>query len=459
MSSRQPHSWQPRRLRRRSAGGYAPDMLPTSGEHHATLSGAGEGAATFPTGIGGGIPGLKGLRKVPWQDLPDHAIVIGGANINGAPPPELLSFPPIDSALRGELLSRYRFLHNHAVLIAEAHSPVEAVKLSGSIRALFEQVTSLRTVLGSFEAERRRILQLLPSGESSPADGSAGDDFADSPLWSHPRVTEASRLVKDQYASFTLSLAPEAAIPSFLRGAASKRISVAELLIHKLAQERFIPNDLPVRLHLALDCSYSMKRRGKLDYGVGAVNQLATALRRMLQNTEVLGYAFSSQSRRIDLPVNRIALPATETIQASLFQTVLKNRAPAKHNKLVLVTDGEPSDVEATLRMAEKLREERIDYTQILLHQDDELKHVTKDEHSDLESTDGLLSGEFDFDTIARTLTPEELEEAKGRRFDTFTRIAQAAGGNQIVLTLYDALSLLSLEVYDRYLGLLTLLA
>ncbi|MFP4212221.1 MAG: hypothetical protein ACLFR8_13335 [Alkalispirochaeta sp.] len=44
-------------------------------------------------------------------------------------------------------------------------------------------------------------------------------------------------------------------------------------------------------------------------------------------------------------------------------------------------------------------------------------------------------------------------------RFERFTRVAEAAGGNQIVLTVYDALGLLTMDVYDRYIGLLTLVS
>lgn len=106
----------------------------------------------------------------------------------------------------------------------------------------------------------------------------------------------------------------------------SKGVSVAEVLVHKLSQKRFIPEDTPVRLHLALDCSQSMRKRGKLDYAVGAVNQLASSLRRMLRNTEVYGYVFSTRSSRVVLPIDRVTIPAEETIQSSRFQTVFKNR-------------------------------------------------------------------------------------------------------------------------------------
>jgi hypothetical protein len=54
-------------------------------------------------------------------------------------------------------------------------------------------------------------------------------------------------------------------------------------------------------------------------------------------------------------------------------------------------------------------------------------------------------------------MTPEELDRRKQGLFDTFTRIAETAGGNQIIIRVYEMLKLLSVEVYDRYLGLLTL--
>jgi|GEM_PF-3433554 len=398
------------------------------------------------------IPDLRRIRRVPWSTVPDFAVVLAGADINGAPAPELLGFPPMNRALRDGLLSRYRFLPNHSVLIAEPASPVRAAALSSNLRTLHRQITSLREVLGDFSRERERLTGLL--------DGTAA---ADEPFWQSSRVTRPTRLIKDQYASFTVSLRPDAAVPSFLYGNVSQRITIAELLLHEMKQDRFIPSDVPVVLHIVLDVSFSMKTRGKLDYALGAVNQLGTTLPRMLGNTRVQAYVYSDTARRIDLPAERVSIPMSGTRQANVMRMVLKNQVPGFRNKILVVTDGEPEDSAEALSAADQLRRHNVDYTQVLLHHDDDLRHVLKDEFAYLGSTDGMVDDErtarleengADF---SRARTDEEFATAVEERFRAFTRIAENAGGNQIVLTMVPALAVVSLEVYDRYLGLLTL--
>ena len=54
-------------------------------------------------------------------------------------------------------------------------------------------------------------------------------------------------------------------------------------------------------------------------------------------------------------------------------------------------------------------------------------------------------------------LTDEELEERTKRIFEKFTELALASGGNQILPKINELTRLISVECYDRYLGLLTL--
>ena len=54
-----------------------------------------------------------------------------------------------------------------------------------------------------------------------------------------------------------------------------------------------------------------------------------------------------------------------------------------------------------------------------------------------------------------RCLTEEQIQQKTEGRFNTFIRIAKVAGGNQVVLTEFSALGLVTVELYDRYMGLL----
>lgn len=422
------------------------------------------------------LPDLGRIRRTPWSRIPDNAIVLAGAIVNGAPPPELVGFPPMNRVLREGLISRYRFLPDHSVLIAEPVSPVQAGKLSNDVRTLHKQITSLRELLGDIEEERRKVLGLLDGTDGTEAgrnddeqrvgfdDGEpAGSDST--PLWKLSGVTEPSRLLKDRYASFAVTLNPHSVIPSFLYGSVPRRVTIAELLLHEMKQERFIPRDIPVVLHLVLDVSFSMKSRGKLEYALGACNQLAATLPGIVSNTTVVPYLFSEETRQIDAPIERISIQMKGTKMATVFRAVLANRVEGVRNKVILITDGEPEDETQALAGADLLRRNRIDYTQIVLHHHDDLRYPVRDEYLHLAATDGLIDDERRAELeasgieIAEPRSEPELQQALDRRFDRFTALAETAGGNQIVLTLFPALALVNLEVYDRYLGLLTLVS
>ena len=54
-------------------------------------------------------------------------------------------------------------------------------------------------------------------------------------------------------------------------------------------------------------------------------------------------------------------------------------------------------------------------------------------------------------------LTDEALDEKMKGIYKNFTEIAETCGGNQIILRVNELMRIVSVECYDRYLGLLTL--
>ncbi len=399
------------------------------------------------------LPRLRRVRRVNWRSIPEHAIVLSGAEVNGAPAPELIGFPPMNRVLKERLLDRYRFLPRHNVIIAEPVAPVVAANLSDDIRTLHAQVTALTEIRGSFAAERERLTARL---------GTVGVER----ISEAPEATRVERLVKDRYNSFTVSLRPDAEVPSFLYGPVSGANSVADLILAEATrQTAAMPLDLPVTLHLALDCSYSMSARGKLEEGVRTMNRLGAVLPRIAGETRLKTYLFSDTVREgADLPLERPGIEMAGTKFAALFRRVAARAVAGTRNKLIVITDGEAEDMSPARRAAASLRESWFDVTQILLHNDDDLRSVVTDEYADLAGADGILRDErtAELDRLgavySRTRSEEELTRAIEERFAAFTAVTEEAGGNQVVVTLFSALSLVSLEVYDRYLGLLTLL-
>jgi hypothetical protein len=402
--------------------------------------------------------GIKSIRRVPWHALPTGAIVLAGVEIDGQVIPELYGYPTIDDRLARQLARKYQFLSKRSVVVVEPTGQIAAVTLSRNIRRMSEQVGALRTTMGNLQAERQAILEnFLPPSERRRIEEHPEE------LLSHPRITETSRLIKDTYNSFTVSQARGTQVPSFLRGGAATGSGpgLVEVLMHEMKKEKYLPQDKPVQLHLALDVSFSMAECDctKLRNGVAAFNRLSHTFGALLRNTEIYAYVFSDETKQIEPDFGQWKLTPGETNMATLFKRVLHFRDGQRYNKLIVITDGEPSDYHETLELAGLLRKNRVDFTQILLHNSDDFRKEVRPEFAHLTAIDRLVRDPEDGTEIGRELTDAEKQNRIATRFERFTRIAEAAGGNQIVLTAYDALGLLTMDVYDRYIGLLTLVS
>lgn len=431
-------------------------------------AGSGGRFASLPS-----LPHLAGIDEVRWKELPSGIVVLRAPLVNGLPIPELSAYPPLNDAKREELFARYHFLAEHKVLVAYPGNRAWAPLLAREIRTLDGRVTAVREAHRLVNAARSGLAGLSDvtaagvgrgdpaTGRDDPDVGRGEPDGAGESLLHRPSLFVSNRLVKDTYNSFTVTLPSGAEVPSFLH--ASRETSLASVLLAEIAGRPYWPVDEPVRLHIGVDVSYSMKARGKLPYVEECLRQMQSFFGTVLERTEIVLYLFSDRARRVEGRLTSGALQMGnlrhgETMFEPLYRRVLANRSAARRNKLFVITDGEPSDVIAARSAAELLALHEVDYTQILLHFDDELRRVFEGPDS-TSATDGIVeTGPDESDVPFRALSDEELDRDVTRRLDTFTSIAEAAGGNQIVLTVYPVLGLLSLELYDRYLGLLTLL-
>lgn len=385
-------------------------------------------------------PGIGGVRRVSWGALPLGAVILDGPLVAGALPPELRDFPVVDRPLREELYRRYHFRADHLVTIASAIDRLAAQRFARDVEALDRRIRAAQPL-------SREVIEQYSLFGIDHAKG-VGDD---------PRLTETDRLVKDHYNSFAVPTGREGPIPTLIRGDLATDISTARIITGLLTGEALLPRDESITLHLALDVSFSMKRRGRLPHGLAAINQLARRIPAVMPGTRFRGYHFSDRVREVSLPADRAAVPAEGTRQAELFRTVLRRTEGGRRNMLVLVTDGEPSDLADTSRAAQKMRAAALDYMQILLHTDEDLRHEVQSRPGEYLIKDNMIADEeVDEDRIV-TLSEEVLGTRRESRFDQFTRVAEIAGGNQVVLTEFAALGLVTVEIYDRYVGLLSL--
>lgn len=393
---------------------------------------------------GGGrstIAGAGDVRRISWAALPVGVVIIDGVRINGALPEELRAYPVVDASLRRRLFERYHFRGDHPVTVAAFYSPDSAYRHAETIRALDERIRAGAPLRTEVAAERQFW--------GLHSDRAAG--------FESPHLTESSRLVKDVYNSFTVSTARPGPVPSLLNTGPSTDISLAGIVSGLVSGRRYFPEDVPLVLHCALDVSFSMKDRDRIRHGIAVVNRLAAQIPAVMPGTRVRAYLFSDETREVSLPVEKIPVSCEGTQQARVLQRVLRNADSSKRNMLVVVSDGEPQDLPETLQAAEKLKADRLDYLQILLHTDDDLRHEVVSARGEFEVKDNTISeSDLPADRIL-TLDADALKARLDTRFENFTRVAEIAGGNQVVLTEFTALGLVTVELYDRYVGLLSL--
>lgn len=273
------------------------------------------------------------------------------------------------------------------------------------------------------------------------------------------KAVETSYLVKDRLNSFTFPYGQgvdQLTLPTFFHEAELK-IKVGELLAGRLSGALALPADRPVTLHLVVDYSFSMKQHLKLKIAASAANYLADKLPKLLGNTQVFLYAFSDTCRRIDAPFTGKDITKNDTHYASFMRQVLRHRDRGRHNKLVLITDGIPSDFSEAMKTGKILQKAGIDYTQIMLSMSERFEEIT-DDVARLVIKDRIVDPHsIPEGANKRQYSDSEVAAAHKRVGDTFTSIADACNGNQIIMKVDPALRVMMVESFDRYMGLLSI--
>lgn len=394
------------------------------------------------------LDGLSGIRKVKWQNLKPGSIIIGGVNISGTPLPEMSNFTVLNDPIIRDLLSRYHFLAGREVVIAEVAPNFSPNDLSRQIQKQNESIILMNQFRQEFQTEKTKILQDLGL-----------DINMQIPIIGTEHV-ERDHLIKDTYNSFTYvyeTLSGEGEIPSFFNNL-SLSMSIGDLLTQKLNKKFNLPEDKEVMLHMVIDFSRSMDSGNKLNLILSAVNNIYRHLKGSLDNTKIRLYAFSDNCRPTSYPVDDTEIARGDTNYSSFMKKVLHHKAPDIHNTLILFTDGLPSDRQEALKMSELIRKNKVDYTQIVFQIRDEQRHEVEADSSTgkLAAVDNVLS-EITEGMIRVELSDAELDAKMKGIYEDFTEIAEVCGGNQIILGINELIPLVSVECYDRYLGLLTL--
>ncbi len=392
------------------------------------------------------LDGLGKLQKVKWIHLKPGMIIISWVSINDNPIPELLHFPVLTSDLIRTLQTKYQFLKDRDVLAAEALWNFHPENLAAELNKAEENRTVFNRLREDFAAGKK----LLLSGHESKGDYSI-------PLLNSEFI-EQDFLLKDSYNSFSYMYALDSdleSVPSYLSDI-DLSLSFADLFTDRLQSKFNIPEDNDVLLHIVIDFSKSMDSCGKLGIVLDTVAYFTDFYSKMAPDTKFKYYAFSDECRPVDFPVQAAGITRGNTSYSAFMKKVLRFREPDIHNKIILFTDGLPTDLNDALHTAAFIKKNRIDYTQLIFDIRDEQRNEIKFKDGKGSAVDNVVD-ELTDDMIQIMLTDDELDNKMKQVFSDFTGIASACGGNQIILRINSLLKIVTVECYDRYLGLLSL--
>jgi hypothetical protein len=391
------------------------------------------------------LEAFDGVRKISWSALRPGMVLLSEIRINDTVPFELRDFPVITRELYAQVTERYRLLPTREVLVAMPSHYEEAGRMVLSLREATVQASAVNRLRDCFfEARDREAAELgLPPG-------------FDRPLIDSPAV-DSPHLIKDQWASLGATFRlpqDEQEIPSFFRQR-GLAVTLANILAGKIDTMFRFPKDEAVLLHLVVDFSLSMHNLGRIGYVVESLSYLAATLGSVLKNSRFLFYVFSDECKPVRFPFAMDAIPARETNYASFVKKVLHQRDKTVRNKVILFTDGRPSDETEARDMMRLFKKNQVDYTQIIFDLRHEFDEVVEGNPARMKIVDNIAVNGQELKT--RKTTPEEKERMRSDTLEGFTAIARTAGGNQIVMNIDEAMRFVAVEVYDRYLGLLTL--
>jgi hypothetical protein len=364
-----------------------------------------------------GVP----LRAVYWKDLRPDLAFAGGLTINGSPPPELLAFPVLSPTLIAALHDRYRLAPDKKILVYSGDGALSPAEFSAVLQAAQARLPSLN----AFRGEVRRLKALQPSPEVA--------------VWDSAWVERG-----------TLIWPLRGSVPTLLADLA-RDLGMTEVLNREVFSRLRLPVDTPVAVHLVVDESYSMKASGKDGLTRSTVELFRGKLSRLLPLADVTVYAFSEESRVVTGVLVGKEVKRAGTDFASFVPALMRRLKPDRPNAVLLFTDGLPTDLSAALRAFERLARAGAFYTQIVFNLSDDRRICAEDDGS--RSLDGYLTGSEH--ATMRELSDEEYRDQEDAFRRGFGELARAAAGNQLVITVDEALSLAAVEVFDKWYGAL----
>ncbi len=397
--------------------------------------------------------GASSIRRVSWKNLPLGCVIIAWPQIAGASIPELLEYPVITERLRDQLSRRYQFLQTRTVTIVDPSSGIELP----DVRNVMTEAAQLSAAVAQTDQLKRNLRQELATRPDVREGLSALMPYSDSPFvitksWSR----SVAETLRDQ-SPFGIRAWPEL---------------TTETRVSDIATSMLTGGTPPLSVtHMTVDIGFDVSRSMMIDERADYAYAQALALLeslgasfpllrwRLWMVSDSATIAADSESPRDRPPLatvmRRNGVRAGETVFAPFLTKVSTQKPDTGAHLVVLITDGACSDRSATLRSAERLGRRGSDYLQIILHRDDDHRTVVQTK-SGAHFVDNIRS-ETDItenDTVIQR-TDEQIRAAVDHELREITDIAEAAHGAQLIMTYFPIFSMVTLDVYEQYLGTL----
>lgn len=366
------------------------------------------------------------IRRVPWTQLPLGCVVLEGPSLWHGMVGELAAYPVLTRTLRDQLWARYQ-LGPVPVTIVDPDPGLERLDFRGLERRARTWLAGLAD-LATLKDEARNELRAHPQVREGLATLGRWDEgpYTLTKDWAR----SVTQVVKD-HEPFGASFGPPG--------------SVAETLAALVGQTGPFPRLGRIEVDVGIDVSRSMTVSGKADF---ACREALSLLQPILNRWGAGTWRFWTFAE-VAVPADRPRPPAGETKFAPFLRRVLEHDQPGTAHLGLLITDGRCTDRAESLRLLERFARQGIDYLQLILLYEEDLRTLVNTSHG----VDGVVvDGEFD-EALAYTRTVDEWEAAQADELRQVTDLAEAARGGQLVITWNPLFRLVTLDVWERYLA------
>jgi hypothetical protein len=348
------------------------------------------------------LPGFKGLKKILWRNISPGMIVISGAKVNNTTPPELFNYPILNAGLIFEITKKYHFRDGKEVVIAEVEKGNSPEKLAISLRTIEKRI-SLVNEFRRYILEKKKSLSAQFQNETM----------------TNKKILETEYVLQSEnilnlFNSFEVKL-KGFKIPS-LFNQLTESVTLLDVFNRNVIKKFDFPDDRQVVVHLVIDYSREMFELKILKETLLALESLRKFLLEINLNFSLQIYGFSDECFPLQFPLSERDMERKGRKYSSFQKKILRFKKVNFTNKVILISCGPPEDFVDTIETGGKMKRGGIDYSQILV-----------------------------------SLNPlkQNLEKWKA--------ICMTCSGNQVVLKNSSFLEIVLLEVFDVYLGNLSL--